>query len=93
VSLVLILLTTLLTPLILVASWSSVTDRLRGYVAAFLVLEAAVIGVFAATDLLLFYIFFEFTLVPMYLIIGIWGGAGRRYAASSSSSTPCSAAC
>ena len=81
VSLVLILLTTLLTPLILVASWSSITDRLRGYVAAFLVLEAAVIGVFAATDLLLFYIFFEFTLVPMYLIIGIWGGAGRRYAA------------
>jgi NADH-quinone oxidoreductase subunit M len=44
-------------------------------VAAFLVLEAAVIGVFAATDLLLFYVFFEFTLVPMYLIIGIWGGA------------------
>jgi NADH-quinone oxidoreductase subunit M len=81
VSLVLILLTTLLTPLILVASWSSITDRLKGYVAAFLVLEAAVIGVFAATDLLLFYIFFEFTLVPMYLIIGIWGGAGRRYAA------------
>jgi len=81
VSLVLILLTTLLTPLILVASWSSIDDRLRGYVAAFLVLEAAVIGVFAATDLLLFYIFFEFTLVPMYLIIGIWGGAGRRYAA------------
>jgi NADH-quinone oxidoreductase subunit M len=81
VSLVLILLTTLLTPLILVASWSTITDRLKGYVAAFLVLEAAVIGVFAATDLLLFYIFFEFTLVPMYLIIGIWGGAGRRYAA------------
>lgn len=81
VSLVLILLTTLLTPLILVASWSSIEDRLRGYVAAFLVLEAAVIGVFAATDLLLFYIFFEFTLVPMYLIIGIWGGAQRRYAA------------
>jgi NADH-quinone oxidoreductase subunit M len=52
----------------------SVTDRLKGYVAAFLVLEAAVIGVFAATDLLLFYVFFEFTLVPMYLIIGIWGG-------------------
>jgi NADH-quinone oxidoreductase subunit M len=81
VSLVLILLTTFLTPLILLASWGSVTDRVRGYAAAFLVLEAAVIGVFAATDLLLFYIFFEFTLIPMYLIIGIWGGAGRRYAA------------
>jgi NADH-quinone oxidoreductase subunit M len=81
VSLVLILLTTFLTPLILLASWGSITDRVRGYAAAFLVLEAAVIGVFAATDLLLFYIFFEFTIIPMYLIIGIWGGAGRKYAA------------
>jgi NADH-quinone oxidoreductase subunit M len=81
VSLLLILLTTFLTPLILLASWGSVTDRVKGYAAAFLVLEAAVIGVFAATDLLVFYVFFEFTLVPMYLIIGIWGGAQRRYAA------------
>lgn len=81
VSLLLILLTTFLTPLILLASFSSINDRLRGYLASFLVLEAAVIGVFAATDLLLFYIFFEFTLIPMYLIIGIWGGAGRKYAA------------
>jgi NADH-quinone oxidoreductase subunit M len=81
VSLLLIVLTTFLTPLVLLASFGSIRDRLRGYVAAFLVLEAAVIGVFAATDLLLFYVFFEFTLVPMYLIIGIWGGAGRRYAA------------
>jgi NADH-quinone oxidoreductase subunit M len=81
VSLALILLTTFLVPLILVASWDSVKDRLVGYTAAFLVLEAAVIGVFAATDLLLFYVLFEFTLVPMYLIIGIWGGANRRAAA------------
>jgi NADH-quinone oxidoreductase subunit M len=81
VSLVLILLTTFLVPLILLASWDDVTDRLKGYVAAFLILEAAVIGVFAATDLLLFAVFFELTLVPMYLIIGIWGGVGRRYAA------------
>jgi NADH-quinone oxidoreductase subunit M len=81
VSLLLIILTTFLTPLVLLASFDSVKDRLRGYVGAFLVLEAAVIGVFAATDLLLFYVFFEFTIVPMYLIIGIWGGAGRRYAA------------
>jgi NADH-quinone oxidoreductase subunit M len=81
VSLVLILLTTFLVPLILVASWRSVSDRLVGYTAAFLVLEAAVIGVFAATDLLLFYVLFEFTLIPMYLIIGIWGGSGRRAAA------------
>jgi NADH-quinone oxidoreductase subunit M len=81
ISLVLILLTTFLVPLILLASWNDVTDRLKGYVAAFLILEAAVIGVFAATDVLLFAVFFELTLVPMYLIIGIWGGAGRRYAA------------
>jgi NADH-quinone oxidoreductase subunit M len=81
VGLVLVLLTTLLTPLILVASFGSVTDRLKGYVAAFLVLEAAVLGVFVAQDLLLFYVFFELTLVPMYLIIGIWGGTQRKYAA------------
>jgi NADH-quinone oxidoreductase subunit M len=81
VSLVLILLTTFLTPLILLSSWNNVTDRIRGYIIAFLVLEAAIIGVFAAGDLLVFYVFFEFTLVPMYLIIGIWGGKDRRYAA------------
>jgi len=81
VSLVLILLTTLLVPIVLVASWSSVKDRLVGYTAAFLALEAAVIGVFAATDLLVFYVLFEFTLIPMYLIIGIWGGAARKAAA------------
>jgi NADH-quinone oxidoreductase subunit M len=81
VSLILILLTTFLVPLILLASMHQITDRLKGYVAAFLVLETAVLGVFAATDLLLFVVFFEFTLVPMYLIIGIWGGAARRYAA------------
>ncbi len=81
VSLALILLTTFLTPLIIVASWDTITDRVRGYLAAFLLLEAAVIGVFAATDLLLFYVFFEFSLVPMYLIIGIWGGAARKAAA------------
>ncbi len=80
-SLALILLTTFLTPIVLVASWDSISDRVVGYLIAFLVLEAAVIGVFAATDLLLFYVFFEFSLVPMYLIIGIWGGAQRRYAA------------
>jgi NADH-quinone oxidoreductase subunit M len=80
ISLVLILLTTFFTPLIVLASWH-ISDRVRGYMAAFLALEAAVIGVFAATDLLLFYVFFEFSLVPMYLIIGIWGGANRRYAA------------
>ncbi len=80
IALVLIVLTAFITPLVVVASWH-VTDRVKGYMAAFLVLEGAVIGVFSATDLLLFYVFFEFTLVPMYLIIGMWGGAQRRYAA------------
>jgi NADH-quinone oxidoreductase subunit M len=80
ISLVLILLTTFLTPIILLASWDQV-DRARGYVAAFLALETTVLGVFLATDLLLFSVFFEASLVPMYLIIGIWGGANRRYAA------------
>ncbi|GGI05739.1 NADH-quinone oxidoreductase subunit M [Egicoccus halophilus] len=81
VSLALILLTTFLVPLILIASFDSVKVNLKGYVAAFLALETAVLGVFAATDLLLFAVFFEFTLIPMYFIIGIWGGAKRKYAA------------
>ncbi|MBY5161047.1 NADH-quinone oxidoreductase subunit M [Salsipaludibacter albus] len=80
ISLVLVLLTTFLMPLIVVAAWDH-GDRIKGYLAAFLALEAAVIGVFTAQDLLVFYVFFEFTLVPMYFIIGIWGGANRRYAA------------
>jgi NADH-quinone oxidoreductase subunit M len=80
ISLVLIVLTAFITPLIVLSSWHH-TDRIKGYLGAFLVLEGAVIGVFAATDLLLFYAFFEITLVPMYLIIGMWGGKDRRYAA------------
>ena len=80
ISLVLILLTTLVTPLVLWSSWD-ITDRPRGYVAAFLALETTVLGVFLATDLLAFYVFFEASLVPMYFIIGIWGGRNRRYAA------------
>jgi NADH-quinone oxidoreductase subunit M len=80
ISLLLILLTAVITLAVVVVSLDK-TDRVRGYLAAFLLLEGAVIGVFSATDLLLFYVFFEFTLVPMYLIIGMWGGANRRYAA------------
>ena len=80
IALVLVLLTTFLVPLIFVVS-NGITDRLRAWFASFLLLEAAVIGVFASLDLLLFYVFFEFSLVPMYLIIGIWGGEHRRYAA------------
>lgn len=81
ISLVLVLLTTLMTPLVLWSSWD-VTDRPRGYLGAFLALETTVLGVFLATDLLAFYVFFEASLVPMYFIIGIWGGNNRRYAAA-----------
>lgn len=80
ISLILIVMTAFLTPLIVVSSWEH-PDRLRSYLMAFLALEAASIGVFAAQDLLLFYVFFEFSLVPMFLVIGMWGGANRRYAA------------
>ncbi len=80
ISLPLILLTALLTPLCLLISWTSITDRVKQFVAAFLMLEALVIGVFCALDGLLFYIFWEAMLIPMFLIIGIWGGEQRVYA-------------
>ncbi|MDP9023649.1 MAG: NADH-quinone oxidoreductase subunit M [Actinomycetota bacterium] len=79
ISLFLVLLTTLLTPLIFLESWEH-TDRAKGYFAAFLVLETCVLGVFLALDLLLFYVFWDLMLVPMYLIIGMWGYERRRYA-------------
>jgi NADH-quinone oxidoreductase subunit M len=81
ISLWLILLTTLLTPVVFLSSWNTIKKHPKEYVIAFLVMEAAMIGVFAATDLLLFYVFFELTLIPMYLVIGVWGGANRVYAA------------
>src|SRR6476646_8626945 len=81
ISLWLILLTTLLTPVVFLSSWNTIHKHPKEYVIAFLVMEAAMIGVFAATDLLLFYVFFELTLIPMYLVIGVWGGANRVYAA------------
>ncbi len=80
-SLFFILLTTLLTPICILCSWHSITFRVREYLIAFLVLEAFVIGVFCALDFLLFYLFFEGMLIPMFLIIGIWGGDNRVYAA------------
>ncbi len=76
-SLLLILLTTLLTPLSLIASYGSVKTRLTEYTIAFLVLETFMIGVFCAMDLVLFYVFFEAGLIPMFIIIGVWGGADR----------------
>jgi NADH-quinone oxidoreductase subunit M len=79
-SLCFILLSALLVPLCLLASWNSVKHRVREYVAAFLILETFMIGMFCALDLVLFYIFFEGVLIPMFLIIGIWGGYRRIYA-------------
>lgn len=81
ISLWLILLTTFLMPICVLCSWHSIDKRVGEFMAAFLILEALVIGTFAALDLLLFYLFFEAVLIPMYLIIGIWGGNNRIYAA------------
>ncbi len=80
IALMLIMLTVFLMPICIAASWNSVISRVPEYMAAFLLMETLMIGVFAAQDLLLFYIFFEAGLIPMYLIIGIWGGAQRIYA-------------
>lgn len=77
----LVLLTTFLMPICVFASWSSVKARVAEYMAAFLMMECLLIGVFCATDLILFYIFFESVLIPMFLVIGVWGGANRIYAA------------
>ena len=80
ISLMLIMLSVFLMPICIGASWRAITTRVGEYMAAFLLMEALMIGVFAAQDLMLFYIFFEAGLIPMYLIIGIWGGADRIYA-------------
>jgi NADH-quinone oxidoreductase subunit M len=80
ISLVLILLTTLLTSISILASFGPITTRVKEYMISFLVLEVGMLGVFLALDTFLFYVFWEVVLVPMYLIIGIWGGANRIYA-------------
>ncbi|HEX16372.1 MAG TPA: NADH-quinone oxidoreductase subunit M, partial [Deltaproteobacteria bacterium] len=81
ISLLLILLTTYLMVLSVLSSWSAVEKGIKEYMIAFLLLETGMIGTFCALDLVLFYIFWEFTLIPMYLIIGVWGGPRRVYAA------------
>ena len=81
VSILFVLLTAFLMPICILASWKSIQTRVTDYMIAFLVLETLVIGVFTSLDLFLFYIFFEGTLVPMFIIIGVWGGANRIYAA------------
>ncbi|WP_280189805.1 NADH-quinone oxidoreductase subunit M [Delftia sp. PS-11] len=74
-------LTAFITVIVVIASWESITERVNQYMGAFLILSGLMVGVFSALDGLLFYVFFEATLIPMYLIIGIWGGPNRIYAA------------
>ena len=81
ISMPLVLLTTLLTPLVLLFSWDTVHDQLKAYLVLMLLLESAMIGTFVALDLVLFFVFFEASLIPMYFLIGRWGGPRRVYAA------------
>lgn len=81
ISLWLVLLTAFITVIVVIASWESITERVNQYMGAFLILSGLMIGVFVSADAMLFYIFFEATLIPMYLIIGIWGGPNKIYAA------------
>src|SRR5579872_7607622 len=81
ISVLFVLLTAFLFPLCILASWTSIENRVLEYMAAFLVLETLIIGVFCALDLILFYLFFEGQLIPMFLIIAVWGGQRRVYAA------------
>ena len=80
-SILLLLLTTFLTPISILSTWTAVEEKVRDFMLFFLLLEVGMVGVFLAQDLFLFYVFWEFTLVPMYFLIGIWGGGRRLYAA------------
>jgi len=81
ISLFFVLLSTLLTPVCVLASWEAIETRVKEYMIAFLVLESMMVGLFCALDLALFYVFFEGVLIPMFIIIGVWGGPRRVYAA------------
>ncbi len=81
ISVLFVLLTTLLTPICILASWQAITERVKEYMISFLILETLMVGMFCALDMLVFYIFFEGVLIPMFLIIGIWGGPRRVYSA------------
>jgi NADH-quinone oxidoreductase subunit M len=76
-----ILLTAFITIIVVIAAWEVITERVHQYMGAFLILSGSMVGVFSALDGLLFYVFFEATLIPMYIIIGMWGGPRRVYAA------------
>lgn len=80
ISMLFVILTTFLMPLCILASWESVEKRVKEYMIAFLILETLMIGVFVALDIVLFYVFFEAVLIPMFIIIGVWGGKRRVYA-------------
>lgn len=81
ISLWFVLLTAFITIIVVGAGWQVITSRVAQYMAAFLILSGLMVGVFAALDGMLFYVFFEATLIPMYIIIGVWGGPNRVYAA------------
>jgi NADH-quinone oxidoreductase subunit M len=76
-----VLLTAFITIIVVISAWEVITERVHQYMGAFLILSGLMVGVFSALDGLLFYVFFEATLIPMYIIIGIWGGPRRVYAA------------
>lgn len=80
ISLWLVLLTTFLTPIIILASWTSITERIKGFHVCLFILQTAMLGTFLAMDAVFFYVFWELSLVPMYFMVGIWGGARRIYA-------------
>jgi len=81
ISLLMVLLTTLLMPICILCSWRAIDKKVKGFMSALLIMETGMIGVFVALDFVLFYVFWEGMLIPMYLIIGIWGGPNRLYAA------------
>jgi NADH-quinone oxidoreductase subunit M len=80
-SILMVLLTTFLVPISILSTWEAVQEQVKGFMIFFLLMEVGMLGVFLALDLVLFYIFWEFTLIPMYFLIGIWGGKNRIYAA------------
>jgi len=81
ISILMVLLTTFLTPLAILSTWKAVDEKVKGFMSFFLLLEVGMMGVFLSLDMVLFYIFWEFTLIPMYFLIGLWGGERRVYAA------------
>src|SRR3954471_24243778 len=81
ISMLFVILSTFLMPICILASWDAIEKMVREYIIAFLILEAMMVGMFCAMDMVLFYVFFEGVLIPMFLIIGVWGGGRRVYSA------------